>query len=389
MDQSTSNTTSWLWSFSGGTPSSSTEQNPTVVYENAGTYTVTLVASNNSGATNVTEIDLVTIAPLPSPGFETTIDGSQVIFNNTTTNGNSYFWTFGDGTTSTETNPNHLYPTDGQYDVILTATNECGMMSTEIVTISIVALPAAGFTTATRSGCAPLTVSFQDESSESTSAWDWSFEGGTPATSDEENPTVVYDAPGTYTVVLTVSNSSGMNTLTQIDYIEVFPETVADFDLTTMDDEISIVNNSMNATGYIWSFGDGTTSTEANPTHVYTSSGTYTISLTAVGLCGSVTTTQTVMISVTNILEEEKVSLFEVYPNPGSGKVTVSIEGEPTNDLEIKLIDLLGRVLYRESQNFNGSLIREYDWTNLAAATYIIQLRSGDSVNYRKILIEK
>ncbi len=388
-DQSTSNTTSWSWSFPGGTPSSSTNQNPTIVYENAGTYTVTLVASNDSGATTATEIDFVTIAPLPTPGFTTSINGSEVIFTNTTTNGNQYTWDFGDGTTSNEINPIHEYLLEGQYDVILTAVNECGMISTEIVTITIISLPQAGFTAATRSGCAPLTIDFQDESSESANAWSWSFIGGTPASSDEQNPTVVYDTPGTYTVALTVSNASGMNTLTQIDYIEVFPETVAEFSLTTAGDEISIENNSTNATGFVWSFGDGTTSMEVNPTHTYTSSGTYTVSLTAVGLCGTVTTSETVMITITNILDEELVSLFEVYPNPGLGMVTINIEGEPTTDLEIRLIDVLGRILYSESQDFNGRLTREYDWTHLAAGTYIIQLQAGETVGYRKILIEK
>ena len=388
-DQSSENTTTWAWSFPGGTPASSTEQNPTVIYENAGTYSVTLVASNSSGAANITEADLVTVAPLPTPGFITDINESQVVFNNTTTNGNQYFWDFGDGTVSTETNPVHTYLMDGQYDVILTAENACGSVGTGVVTVTIVSLPQPGFIAEVRSGCAPLTVDFQDESSESTNSWEWNFMGGTPATSDEQHPTVVYDAPGAYTVVLTVSNSSGANTLTQIEYIEVFSEAVADFEVTTLDDEINIVNNSTNATGFVWSFGDGTTSTEANPIHVYTASGDYTISLTAIGLCGTVTTTRTVTINITNILEAEKVAFFEVYPNPGSGRVTINIKGVPTNNLEIRLIDVLGRVLYNEIQDFSGTLNREYDWTQLAAGTYIIQLRAEGNIAYRKIVIEK
>ncbi len=389
IDQSTENTISWSWSFPGGIPSTSTEQNPTVVYETAGTYTVTLIASNSNGETTVTATDFVNVAPLPTPGFFTDINGTQVIFTNTTINGDQFVWDFGDGSTSTEMNPVYIFSMDGEYDVILTAENECGTISTGVVTVTIVSIPQADFTAATRSGCAPLTVEFQDESSESATSWEWSFEGGTPAASTEQNPTVVYDTPGTYTVVLTVGNASGSNTLTQIEYIEVFAETVADFELTNVGDEISIVNNSTNATGFVWSFGDGTTSMEVNPTHVYAENGTYTVSLTAVGLCGMVTTTQEVLISVTNIIDENKIALFEVYPNPGSGNVIINLEGEPTINLEIRLIDVLGRILYSEKEDFNGRLTREYDWTHFAAGTYIVQLRAIDAIGYRRIVIEK
>ena len=312
-----------------------------------------------------------------------------MIFTNTSSNATIFRWDFGDGTMSTETNPIHAYDMDGEFVVILEAENECGVVITEGVIINIVALPQAGFDAETQSGCAPLTVAFQDESSESTTSWQWSFTGGNPATSSEQNPVVVYDTPGTYTVVLTVSNTSGSNTLTQIDYIEVFPETVGDFEVTIEDDEVTLINNSTNATGFVWSFGDGSTSTEANPTYQYQENGTYTISLTAVGICGTSTVTETVTISVTNILEEEKVSLFEVFPNPGLGNITINLEGEPTDNLEIRLIDILGRVLFSENHNFSGQLSQDYDWTHLAAGTYFVQLRDESEVGYRKIIIEK
>ena len=177
--------------------------------------------------------------------------------------------------------------------------------------------------------------------------------------------------------------------MTQIDYIEVFPETVGDFEVTIEDDEVTLINNSTNATGFVWSFGDGSTSTEANPTYQYQENGTFTISLTAVGICGTSTVTETVTISVTNILEEEKVSLFEVFPNPGLGNITINLEGEPTDNLEIRLIDILGRVLFSENHNFSGQLSQDYDWTHLAAGTYFVQLRDESEVGYRKIIIEK
>lgn len=81
--------------------------------------------------------------------------------------------------------------------------------------------PEIGFQGLNRKGGAPLTVRFEDQSQYDPSSWSWTFEGGTPAISDEENPTVVYETPGSYDVTLTVSNTYGTSTLTKKDYIVV------------------------------------------------------------------------------------------------------------------------------------------------------------------------
>jgi len=78
-----------------------------------------------------------------------------------------------------------------------------------------------------------LTVEFSDQSSSNSSEWNWTFSGGDPANSTEQNPTVTYNAAGTYSVTLQVMNAAGENTITQTDLIIVDDVPVAGFSQNT------------------------------------------------------------------------------------------------------------------------------------------------------------
>ncbi len=298
MDQSSSNTTGWNWSFPGGNPSSSNDQNPTVVYENAGVYSVTLEATNSVGNSTITQTDYIIVDDVPAASFSQVVNGLNVDFTNTSTNGNSYNWDFGDGNTSTDFSPNHTYAMDGTYDVILSATNSCGTVTT-MTTVTIITAPTAGFGANVTSGCADLTVQFSDQSSANTTSWNWSFVGGNPSSSTEQNPTVVYENAGTYTVTLTVTNAAGNNMVEQTNYIVVDDVPFVGFTANANAYNVDFTNTSTNANSYSWDFGDGNTSTEANPSHTYTNDGMYDVVLTATNNCGSVTFTQTITIANT------------------------------------------------------------------------------------------
>ena len=135
-DQSTNSPTSWSWTFEGGTPSGSTSQNPTVTYNTAGTYDVTLTAANSAGSDDETRYDYITVNAAPQPpvaaftaSTTTVTEGGSVSFTDQSTNSpTSWSWTFEGGTPSTGTsqNPTVTYNTAGTYDVTLTAYNSAG-----------------------------------------------------------------------------------------------------------------------------------------------------------------------------------------------------------------------------------------------------------------------
>jgi PKD repeat protein len=168
----------------------------------------------------------------------------------------------------------------------------------------MVGSPEADFEADKTSGIADFTVEFTDKSSGCPTSWSWSFGDG--GTSSQQNPQHTYTSPGFFTVTLTVSRDSDSDTETKTDYIEILPagSVIADFSGTpssgTVPLSVSFTDKSVgNVLSWFWSFGDGSTSSESNPTHVYEYCGTYTVSLTVTGAAAEDTETKTCYINVT------------------------------------------------------------------------------------------
>lgn len=200
----------------------------------------------------------------------------KVTFTNSSQNAQSYVWNFGDGQTSKEKNPVHTYVNAGTYNVQLTATNITKSDTySQNVTISHTDLtPSANFSY-NKSG---LTVTFSN-SSTNASSYKWEFGDG--QTSTTANPSHIYSTYGTYNVTLTAYNGSKTSSTSKsITLTEVAPQ--ARFTYKTAHPlKVVLTNTSSNATSYVWDFGDGTTSTEKNPTHKYKTMGVYRVKLTA------------------------------------------------------------------------------------------------------------
>jgi PKD repeat protein len=326
-DLSSANTTGWSWTFEGGTPVTSTDQNPLVTYSVAGTYEVTLEVSNAAGTNTMTLTDYITIIDVPNADFSANAQGLMTTFTNNTTGATSYEWDFGDGNMSTDENPQHTYTADGIYTVSLTAINECGSVTvTEEITVG--GLPVASFSSNQSIGCTPFTVEFNDLSSTNTNNWNWTFEGGSPATSTDQNPTVVYNTPGIYDVMLIVSNDLGNDTITETDFIIVGVDATADFDTDVDELTVMFTNNSTNGNTYEWDFGDMNSSNDENPTHTYAAEGTYTVTLTVTNECGSVSTTETI------VLLTAPTAGFTSDTEGGCAPVTVQFMDESSDNVE-------------------------------------------------------
>jgi PKD repeat protein len=319
-DTSANSPTSWSWNFGDG--NTSTVENPSFTYTTAGTYSVTLSASNAAGATVDTQSGLITVNTATTPpvaDFTQSVSSGTnpltVQFTDDSTNSpTSWSWSFGDGNTSTAENPSYIYATAGSYTVSLTATNAGGSNSTAVTEDVIVAqgtsvIPVASFTESGTTGAAPLTVRFTDDSENSPTSWSWYFGDGEAST--DENPLHTYTNPGNFVVTLTAMNGAGSNQSIQQDIIRVSaaPAAVATFaPVATATPEPTpppvsfegtptsgpaplVVKFTPAAPGspesFAWDFGDGGTSTEREPTYTYTSSGTYTVTLTVKYPAGS------------------------------------------------------------------------------------------------------
>jgi len=167
--------------------------------------------------------------------------------------------------------------------------------------ITVTNPPVADFFTSTRYGPAPFTVSFSDSSrGYIPMTYQWEFGDGTR--SDWQNPTHTYRSEGEYTVRLTVTNQYGSDTKTAIAFIGVGNPPETDFSGTPREGPfpltITFTDTSKNKpASWHWDFGDGTSSTEQNPSHTYTQPGIYPVRLKVTNPFGSDALTQTGFIS--------------------------------------------------------------------------------------------
>jgi len=234
-----------------------------------------------------------------------------------------WIWDFGDGPIPMDAscegaecpniaNPTHTYTQPGTYTVTLTASNQQSS-DTETkqayITVGGSSAFMADFTATPTSGPAPLTVQFTDKTTGGPTMWVWDFgDGPIPMDATCEgaectniaNPRHTYTEPGTYTVTLTASNQYGnTDTETKQAYITVgsTSDFIADFTATpTAGPAPLTVKFTDKTTGgptmWVWDFGDGPIPMDAscqgaecnniaNPTHTYTQTGSYTVTLTA------------------------------------------------------------------------------------------------------------
>jgi len=290
-DLSTNNPTSWSWNL--GNSTTSIVQNPSTTYSTPGTYTVTLTVTNASGTSTKTITNYITILVSPTVNFTAndTIPtcGSKIVtFTNSTvlgtTGAGTYYWDFGDGSSSTTSNPVHTYSNPGTYSVSLVATNSggCSRLFIKPSYITILPKPTTGFTATNNNSCtAPVTVSFSNSTTGAT-GYLWQFGDGD--TSTLANPNHTYLSTGSFSVRLISTSAGGCkDTLLIPAYVNI-GTLVAGFTPSTTS---TCTNNGVvftNTTtpgggGSTWYFGDGSTSTQISPVHAYATAGTYTVKL--------------------------------------------------------------------------------------------------------------
>ncbi|HPS23787.1 MAG TPA: PKD domain-containing protein [Methanoregulaceae archaeon] len=329
----------WSWNFGDGSIVTGINQaNPVHVYNTPGVYNVTLYALNSDGVgEKITKSSYITVVETPVAHFTATpMSGPAPLFVQftDTSDGNPYRWAwkFGDGQISDQKNPYFLYKNPGLYQVELTVYNKAGSDTATKTIEVLVSPPDAEFTANRTAGDSPLTVSFTDLSTGAPTNWSWKF--GDSGNSTEQNPVYVFSSPGTYGVQLTASNAAGTSTETKNGYIVVGQTIKADFNLTPSNEgqtaPLSVAFSDLSSGNILkwnWNFGDAHISTERNPIHTYPSPGTYTITLSVLGLTGSDSVTKTITVVAPLIAD------FIAEPTTGSAPLTIMLSDRSTGDV--------------------------------------------------------
>ena len=291
-DQSTGNPTQWRWDL--GNSTISFNQNPSATYFTPGLYTVKLVIHDAAGnADSITKLQYITVNaqptvnftgapltgcfPLPVQFTDQSLAGSGII--------STWQWDFGDGASSSSQNPSHTYTAAGNYNVTLLVGNNQGCMNvlTKGQYVRISSGVHADFSNSTPNTCQPpATINFTNGSTGSgTLSYQWTFGDG--GTSTATNPSHTYVTPGSFTVRLIVTNTTGCrDTITKLNSIIIGTVNAAftSADSICVNTPLTISNTSAPVpVSAAWDFGDGTISSAMNPVKVYSSAGTKLIRL--------------------------------------------------------------------------------------------------------------
>lgn len=289
-DMSTDGPTSWQWNFGDGTVSD--EQNPTHTYTNGGTFTVALEVTNDAGSSSEVKTNYITVQT-PAANFAATASstticvGETVNLGMTGTIGAPYSWEVDGNQISTGVGL-MVTPTETTTYTAVCDNGVCRL--TDNITIIVNPAPDAPIISANG---VELTAS-----SAVAQTYQWLDDNGIIDGATSSTYTVV--ATGNYVVQITDAN--GCMSASAPFSIALQPP-VADFDAfqTTVceDSEVDFTDNSTNSpTAWAWDFGDGNTSTEQNPTHVYAAAGDYTVALTVTNTFGNSTETKVNYITV-------------------------------------------------------------------------------------------
>ena len=299
FDQSTSDKSiiSWSWNLGGNT---SNKQNPSAIFNEPGSYTICLTVTDVDGKTDTEcKDDFITILPAPQPNFTSDIATGcapqTITFTNTSTSEypvTSYLWDVGGSTGIVTTNDVNekvttTYSAGGNYTISLTAQDENGCEATfsQPGFIVINQIPQPNISFDSQSACElPWVLDFQNTNANPNVSYFWDFGNG-ETYEGIQPPSITYSSIGKFDITIYMESGSCKDTLVLTEFIDT--DATAKFSVSQpsvcVGSAIGFMDESVvEASSVFWDFGDGTTSTESNPSHIFAEPGCYTITLSRI-----------------------------------------------------------------------------------------------------------
>ncbi len=235
--------------------------------------------------------------------------------------------------------------------------------------------PVANFTTNSTILCEGEPITFTDQSTANTTSWDWSFQGGSPATSTAQNPVVSYASAGTYNVTLTATNSFGTDTESMTITVNPLPSTPV---ITQSGNNLSVVLQAGETAS--WSYNGNVIGSGSNITMIGT--GVYEVTITNTSGCDA-SISDSYEMDVTSLNDLSLDNSILVYPNPTKGFFTLDFVSQ--SKVQMWITDAVGRKVTQTRFYSEGVQTDLVDISNFQPGIYILVFDSGDGILTRKI----
>lgn len=418
-DLSGGNPTGWEWTFEGGSPATSTVQNPgNILYTVPGNYSVTLTVTKDTASNTLSQTSYIHVNPMPTANFSATTVcvGTPTVFTDmTNANGgavSNWLWNFGDpnssSNTSTEQNPSHTFSNSGTFEVTLTATNNSACPDGFTQTITVLDIPQIAATpTGNATICQGSTGNtFITTGALNASQYVWEVMPSEAGSFTGTGAETQFDVAATYTgsAVIRVrgTNDCGMGAFSGEFAVTVNPSPAAptqptgaanvdSYKTPTTDFTTTEVTG---ATSYLWSVteaagtiaGTGLTGTVTwNPAF----RGQAFIAVQAVNDCESVASVEkTVTVTSSVGVGEHGNANLQVYPNPTSGKFTIDLKA--TGKVSVNIFNAVGVNVYSEKEiNATGQLLRTIDLTGRTEGVYYLKVEGDAGTSVYKVVLQR
>lgn len=245
--------------------------------------------------------------------------------------------------------------------------------------------PNANYTYTILDQCQGI-ILFTDISTNFPTSWLWNFDDGN--TSSFQNPFHTYTSAGIYNVTLTATNSFGSDIYNQQITVNSLYASIDILSPITINQPINFNANAPGAIAWSWDFGDGYSASIQSPSHTYTSTGQYVVTLIATnGIGCSSTAYDTINVNPVSIVEHD--SYFTIYPNPNQGTIHITNQSNQ-NIVAISIINNLGKIVYKFSNETNDFSSQKIELKDVSTGVYFVKvLFDDDNFITRKFLIRK
>jgi PKD repeat protein len=385
-DLSLNHPVDWTWIFqSEGISDTFYHKNPSYVFRHEGLFDVTLIVSNGKGADTLFLENHISVIPGPVANFSyEMIDNQTVQFINNSTNADSYFWKLGNTLVSFKKDPVQKYNNGGFYTVELRATKDtCNTHDYFVDTIEI-RIPLRAIISFNKNRICERESIFYKAGRTDYDSVKWIFQGGHIGESTDMEVELNYNNSGTFGLQFIAFSKYGADTITRNNIITVTGAPEVYFKHAIDADTVFFTNSSLGATSFEWDFGDGNQSKLREPSHVFESSGKYTVTLKGLNQCDSSEYSTDVIFTKVSVsdIEEEKIL---IYPNPGSDNFYILNTSGHNSINRIRILDINGKMIFN-SIYLGGERSIEIDMKSNPSGIYNIELMVNDKIINKKFV---